>query len=506
MLKNSTDFSYAISKIVEPIDPNIIPQGKILESDKFNTSFEEMEKTLNTLYEKTRYLEDSIQYAKTFLETKNREFNNEMQAIIKELESLLNMSKNLAYISHNVPLIENTITIKDRDTAFSNLNPLILKDKVLTLGYDEYEIIEYSSIEKVSNSIPYDDNLTTIKQNNNKYKVIYLEEKLVPGGLTESFIIYFSEPSVINILDFVPVNSTVKNIKFGLINGIEESVSDYDLSLKNVYRSCIYIKFDLVCTNYNTIEYLVQKDKITENLWNDIKEFELSTMMSRNISKLNTEYIISRTITNKSTGKSTTTNFKDKTKSGKLATLKLYSYIFGLDDFKFINAIISKTGYFISDYINIGKLSNKEYISLYVSHVKDDNTCIEYSILDGEKEIPILPIDHDLIENEPIFNSVKTRFNRDTDTTSKYYVKDIIKKDGQLTDITFDDALNMNDGQYSITYKPNTSHHNVLPINKEIRIKAYIRTYGSINTKSIPYIDMITIRKFGEETLWTNSY
>ena len=118
MLKNSTDFSYAISKITEPIDLNIIPQGKILESDKFNTSFEEMEKTLNTLYEKTRYLEDSIQYAKTFLETKNIEFNNEMQAIIKELESLLDMSKNLAYISYNVPLIENTIAIKDRITYF----------------------------------------------------------------------------------------------------------------------------------------------------------------------------------------------------------------------------------------------------------------------------------------------------------------------------------------------------------------------------------------------------
>ena len=506
MLKNSTDFSYAISKITEPIDLNIIPQGKILESDKFNTSFEEMEKTLNTLYEKTRYLEDSIQYAKTFLETKNIEFNNEMQAIIKELESLLDMSKNLAYISYNVPLIENTIAIKDRDTAFSNLSPLILKDKVLTLGYETYENIEYSSIEKVSNSIPYDDNLATIKQDKNKYKVIYLEEKVAPGGLTESFIVYFSKPSVINILDFIPVNSTVKNIRFGLINGIEESVSDYDLSLKNIYRSCIYIKFDLVCINYNMIEYQVQKDKVTENLWNDIKEFEMSTMLSKNISKLNTEYIISRTVTDKATGISKTTNFKDKNKAGKLTTLKLYSYIFGFDDFKFINASLAKAGYFISDYINIGKLSAKEYISLYVSDVKNDNMCIEYSILDGEKEIPIIPLDHDIIENEPIFNSVKTRFDRATDVTSKYYIKDIIKKDGQLTDITFNDAINMNDGQYSITYKPNASNHNILPINKEIRIKAYIRTYGSINTKSIPYINMITIRKFGEETLWTNSY
>ena len=104
MIKNNTDFDYAISKIINPTDPIIQKQGEILESGKFNMNFTEVEATLNTLYEKTRYLEDSIQYAKTFLETKNREFGNEMQSIMKELESLLDMTKNLAYISYNVPL------------------------------------------------------------------------------------------------------------------------------------------------------------------------------------------------------------------------------------------------------------------------------------------------------------------------------------------------------------------------------------------------------------------
>ena len=126
--------------------------------------------------------------------------------------------------------------------------------------------------------------------------------------------------------------------------------------------------------------------------------------------------------------------------------------------------------------------------------------------MDGEKEIPIVPVGHELIENEPIFNSVETRFTRDYNTSGKYYVKDVIKKDGQITDVSFDDAINMNDGQYSITYKPGTANHNVLPINNEIRVKACIRIYGSSIRKDIPYINMITIRKFGEETLWTNNY
>lgn len=505
MIKSSIDFDQAILKITNAVEPNIISQGEILESNKFNTSFMEIEATLNTLYEKTRYLEDSIQYAKTFLETKNKDFNNEMQSIIKELESLLDMTKNLAYISYNVPLKQNNIVINDRDSTFTNISPLILKDEVLTLGYSKNTPYEISSIDRISNSIPYDDDFSSIK-NDHKYKTIYLEEKVFPNGLTETFTVYFLEPSTINILNFKPVNCKVNNIRFGLVNGLEESVSDYDLSLGNVYRTCIYVKFDLVCTNFNIVEYKVPKDKVTDNLWNDLREFELSTMSLKNSSKLNAEYIISRTAIDKSTGEYITKNYSDPKKVDKTTTLRLYSYIFGLDDFSFLNAELEKTGYFISDYINIGNLTSLEYINLYVSHVKDDSTCIEYSILDGEKEIPIVPVGHELIENEPIFNSVETRFTRDYNTSGKYYVKDVIKKDGQITDVSFDDAINMNDGQYSITYKPGTTNHNVLPINNEIRVKACIRIYGSSIRKDIPYINMITIRKFGEETLWTNNY
>ena len=135
MLKDSIDFDYAINKITTSTNPQIIHQDKILESNKFNSSFKDIERSLNMLYEKTRYLEDSIQYAKTFLETKIKDFNNEMDSIIKELESNLEMTKNLSYISYNVPLKENLININDRDIEMDKLTPLILKNKSLTLGY-----------------------------------------------------------------------------------------------------------------------------------------------------------------------------------------------------------------------------------------------------------------------------------------------------------------------------------------------------------------------------------
>lgn len=504
MIKDSIDFDYAIDKITTKIEPNIIHQGEILESDKFNMTFKEIEDSLNTLYEKTRYLEDAIQYARVFLETKIRNFNNEMDAIIKELESNLEMTKNLSYISYNVPLNENVVALSDRDITLNKLTPLIKKNKVLTLGYESDLDIAFSSVKRISDSIPYDDDLQ-YTTTNKSYKVIYLEEQLMKNGLTETLVIYFPDPVIINTLDFAMSNSQVKNIRFGLINGIEEYASDYTMNNINKSRSCIYVKFDLVCNNYNTIVYQIDKNKMTDNLWNDLKEFEIAkTTNLDKVSKLNTEYIISRTTINKLTGKTIKESYSPD--SNHMINVTMYSYVFGLDKLNFKYVKPQTTGYFISDYITIGELTENEYINLYVSEVKDRNACIEYSILDGEKEIPVIPVNYDIVENEPIFSTMDLRFKRDKNITSEQYVQEIIKKDGQLTNITYEDALTKQDGNYTITYKPDAPNHDIHGLmNESIRVKCYIRTFGT-NIKDISYIDMITIRKYGEETLWTNKY
>ena len=43
-IKNSIDFSYAINKITSKVEPAIIEQGAILESEKFNKTYNAFEK------------------------------------------------------------------------------------------------------------------------------------------------------------------------------------------------------------------------------------------------------------------------------------------------------------------------------------------------------------------------------------------------------------------------------------------------------------------------------
>ena len=70
------------NKIEDIVNDNIILQDKILKSNDFNTTYSCIEESLNLLYEKSRILQDIIDYTKTFLE-------NEISTNINDCKTLL---------------------------------------------------------------------------------------------------------------------------------------------------------------------------------------------------------------------------------------------------------------------------------------------------------------------------------------------------------------------------------------------------------------------------------
>ena len=57
-----------------------------------NDAFSTIESNLNSLYEKTRYLEDAIEYAKTFTEVKINEYTAEINSMIKSINDISNIN------------------------------------------------------------------------------------------------------------------------------------------------------------------------------------------------------------------------------------------------------------------------------------------------------------------------------------------------------------------------------------------------------------------------------
>lgn len=542
MIKDTIDFDYAINQIGKNIEPTIYLQSNILNSDYINQSFESIEKTLNTLYEKTRYLEDTIAYTKEFLETRINYFNNEIDSILHEIENTADSAKNLSYISYNVPFVQNTKAITDRD-GLSNIVPLTIRNGCLTLDYIIDRNQDFSLWSRQSDHIPYKDNLKEVK--NKAYRAIYLEEKLVSDGLSETIFVYFKEPTVVNSLNIKPVNCVIRNLKFGLINGIEEYVGNYTVDMPIETRICTYIKFDLVCVSYDSNIYTLDRALITDNIWSKLQEFEYNQITNIE-TKFDASVILSKTMTNSATGQKKTITYNSAVYTGneeaitnpiiasqeiivnqvtgetvivdydvdnpevgdakKTTTLKMYSYVFGIDSFEIKNSENYTDGYMISDPITIGSLKQGEYIRLDVSHNKNDCSEISYSILDGDREIPIAIMDEEWIENELLFGNVDTRLTMDFDSGMTYQ-QEVIKKNGLIIDTSYVDAKEkalQSADRYSVSYKTSADFYDYTPINKTVRVKCYIRTYGTV--VNLPYISNISIRKYGEDSLWINRF
>jgi hypothetical protein len=140
----------------------------------------------------------------------------------------------------------------------------------------------------------------------------------------------------------------------------------------------------------------------------------------------------------------------------------------------------------------LGEITQDGYIQLETEFFNENNSAVEFYILDGSKEVPILPVNQSFVSNEKIFFGLTTRFAVDT---SKSYE---IKRNGMIIDITLDKAMQSTDALYTISYTPVLSF-NYKPINNSVKIKAVLRVYDK--DANSPYVTKMKIRKFGGGTL-----
>lgn len=476
------DFNYCIEQINRDISLEHNDQSIYLNSNDANIVFNEIETSLNTLYENTRYLEDAINYCNAFLNIKIDEYSQEIQETLKAIENIRDINKNSSYIEYICNFKDDLSIKKDRNnTVISNA---LLKQDYYMLGIKTDKTIDYANITKTSSYVPYSNNINNIKTEN--YRTYYIEEKIANKGISETITITLTEPSEINYINIKAINSDIKNMRLIYINGIEEYI-DYD---SGIISNAIVaqIKFDLICKKYTTSTYYMNKDKITDDIWNKIKAYEYRYALDVT-SKIEMEEVISRI------HEGETEVYNNSFNKDNLLERNMYNYIFGIDtiDIKLIEQETDSC--FISDNINIGELADNEYIQLHVEEILDEDATIEYSILDGDIEIPALPYGCKKIKNERLFSGLDLRFNQP-------YSEDIvIKKDGLTTNISLDDAKNQILNRFSIDYFPGDIY-NYKPINTNIKIKATIRSYNKGINNS--YLKSIKIRKYGGDTPWTD--
>lgn len=492
-----TNFDFNMQQLAKPIDLVIKRQDSVMSSDNFNSSLQSIEKNLDALYEKTRYLEDSIDYARVFLNERLTIFEDRMSSIMDNINDISSINKNMSYLEFPVPFQQNIGDYTDRNKDYK-VKPSMLHEasKVLTLSPYEALVQNMSSINRTSESIPYDSNINDLVIGE-KYRAIYIEDAMPTNGLVENYICYFPHSVEVNSIDIKPVNCTVENTTLVYPSGITELLDNPITGINTESRMITHFSFSLKCVSCNTIEYVLDKELAkADNVWDDIKQYEYSLAFD-NTTKVEVEALLQRTV--KTKGETRTTEVLREA-TGAIIKKTKYVYVFGID--YIIPSLIKFNSdcYFLSESIDVGTFEAGDYLQLNALDHTGEFSNIEYFIVDGNKEVPILSINQKYVNNERIFPEEQLRF---LPTDKPANIK--IKKDGMVIDSTFQNISNEYDAIYSASYQPANTSYSYTPLNKSIRIKAIIRTYGD-TMDTVPYIRSISVRKYGGNTLWTQVY
>lgn len=166
-------------------------------------------------------------------------------------------------------------------------------------------------------------------------------------------------------------------------------------------------------------------------------------------------------------------------------------YLFGIDKLSISRSVPAAVNGFISKPVSVGSCS---YIELAVKASTNNN--IEYSIIEGLNETPILPAGQTEVMHEKLFYGLSTRFTPDMTKKIKIY------KDGQETSYTYEqlNSIEFGNGEYTISYTPIKTAHTYYPKTGDIKIKAVQR----FRTGQIPAaIQSMVILRHGGDKIWT---
>lgn len=169
-------------------------------------------------------------------------------------------------------------------------------------------------------------------------------------------------------------------------------------------------------------------------------------------------------------------------------------YTFGFEDIQVANKQHAAISGFMSKEI---QLPTCDYITLSVNTTSYDETkvSLEYYIVEGTTEMPILPIESKTIVNEAVFFNLPSRFTIDQ-------TKPItIRKNGKATNLRIKDIQKMtsNISRYSIDYTPLEDPYKYYPKSNTIKIKVIQRCQNDAVPASIT---SILIHRIGGKSHW----
>ena len=555
MIKTSEDLQAVVSELSEEKQIEFSGVNRTMDSSEFNGIMYQIESDLNDLYEKIRLLNDMAEYTRSYVIKNVEERRAKFVEKLKVIEQLTDSYRDKSYVTHLVPFIANQTQVRNREgkvveplalnsgrlemngttAAKADIESMFLStadgcctstadlmakgrpcrstylvDEPIVGGIKEsYEVrfklplkINYIDIDSTNCDI---ENIQVLNKAGSPIRVdlasSFIKETEVEGLKFDTV----SKDYQNALLDSNKSNTKTLTVRTGehrdnksMFKEDEKTLSDLEkLSQMSIYRG-----------NYATwlegAEAVEKKNALSQattvkgySSRTELRDFDNSAIalpdgsMLEPFSDTGYRYTPSGNVYAEdlvAAGGYETEKTPAFTKEATRAAKNGFKYTFGLDAIKVQQKAMYKECGYQSETISLGECS---YIEL--SADENGSNPVEYYIIDGTKEVPILPVEKTKVVHEPLVYQLGTRFAVDPDSDVKIY------QDGVETNLLLSDADSFDYAghSYTVSYTP-IDAHKYFPKNKEVQVKI-IQKKSELPTT----INTVSIRKHGGEMYWT---
>lgn len=223
----------------DSLNKNIVYQANKLNAGNYNVVQKEIYKNLNSLYNKTRILEEVKDYLITEISSKISDYTESCKALLKEIEESRDAIKDVTFQTLPVHLA-STQSHYDRDGL----------ELPATILYN-HEILSKSTERR---ALPYTLQVKTYKkpykvtekalENNQPYRAYYILEQPLNDGVIEELSFVFRQPFGINRLSFKAAATEIFNVR---LHNKKDTINLTELYYENAIeadKASIKIKTD----------------------------------------------------------------------------------------------------------------------------------------------------------------------------------------------------------------------------------------------------------------------
>lgn len=263
------NINYLIDNKIEEEINNITPQSIFSNSDNMNKSFDNIEKAINKLYEKTRIVQDVFAYAKYYIQENLHNITAECKSIINTIETDRDKIKSYEYNTIPVILLDKQELHNDRNGE--NLFSCDLENDKLVPSNKREEQIKIKSIEKIKGFTPYKNNIEDLAKDK-PYRSFYLMDGAGTNGLKEELLITLEKPSVANSLKIKTSNCTIESVSYIDQNDNKIMISKFN-GFINSKEPIKQILLSINCNKYKQKSYAIDIQRLKDNdFWEKVKE------------------------------------------------------------------------------------------------------------------------------------------------------------------------------------------------------------------------------------------